>query len=140
MGTTLETLDPKFLVIQCDSTWTGAVSYILTSCKAKTKANKACNAGARSLKKEEEQTIEFSLQTLQEFIEDSGILDEIRDGDRDDFEDVDPEQLTIANIFLLENLPLLHQIVDQLFDTGYVNGIIADYVACDDVPVLKASC
>jgi hypothetical protein len=139
MSETRELLEPKFLVIECDSTWTGACSYILTSCKAKTKVSKACSAAARGLKREEEQTIEFSKLTLKEFIENSGILEEIIDGDRDGFDDVDPEQLTITNIFLPENTALIYQILEELFDTGYENGIISDYVGCDDVPVLMAS-
>lgn len=134
-----ELLEPEYLVIECDSTWTGACSYILTSCADQQKVDEVCETASETLEEEEGQSIEFNTQTLKQFIEDSCIIDEIRDGDRDGFDDVDPDQLTIERVFLPENLPLLYEIVDQLFNTGYVNGIIAGYVECDDVPILKAS-
>jgi len=133
-----ELLEPDFLVIECTSTW-GAYSYILTSCTEKQTVEDACESASEALEENEGQSIDFSVQTLQQMITDSCVLDEIKDGDRDGFGDIDHGLLTVEKIFLPENAELLDKIVDALFETGYDNGIIADYVECADVPVLKAS-
>lgn len=138
MSTMHTVLQPDFLVIECSSRW-GAYSYILTSCTDRQKTEDVCAAASASLEENEGQNIEFTVQTLKELVGDSGILDEIVDGDSDGFDNADPDQLTIERIFQPGNLLLLHEIVDQLFETGYENGIIAEYIECDEVTVLKSS-
>lgn len=145
MGEIRGPLKPEYLVIECTSTWTGAYSYVLTNCQAKSKVDKACRKAALRLKGEEEQTIEFSIQTLEEFLQQFDLEDYIeQDYDEDDeLDDEEDEKerptINIPDLFLLENMRKLHDLLSQLFETGYENGIIADYIECDDVSVLMAS-
>lgn len=135
----MDILKPNFLVIECTSTWSGAYSYVLTSCTDEQKVEEVCESASEALEENEGQSIDFSIQALKQFIEDSCILEEIKDGDRDGFDEVDPEKLTVTNIFLPENVSLLYEMLNQLFETGYENGIISDYIECDEVPVLLVS-
>ena len=142
MSTESRELQSNFIILDCESPWTGALSHVLTDCTRKTDIGKICRSVAREIKRDTGTEIEFAWHTLKEVLtemEESCVLGEISDGEHDGFDDVDPSLLTQEKLLLPENAALLHDVLKLHFNTGYVAGIIVNYLRARGVNVIMAS-